>query len=70
MPEISRFLGTVIAILYRDHEPPHFHATYGEFEITVGIRDGLVTGRFPQRALGHVQFARNRQPLKPIAPLE
>ena len=54
MPEISRFLGIVIAILYRDHEPPHFHATYGEYEITVGIRDGLVTGRFPRRALGHV----------------
>lgn len=54
MPEISRFLGIVIAMLYRDHEPAHFHATYGEFEITVGIRDGLVTGRFPRRALGHV----------------
>ena len=54
MPEISRFLGIVIAILYRDHELPHFHATYGEYEITVGIRDGLVTGRFPRRALGHV----------------
>ena len=54
MPEISRFLGIVIAILYRDHEPPHFHATYGEHEITVGILDGLVTGRFPRRALGHV----------------
>ena len=28
MPEISRFLGIVIAILYRDHEPPHFHAAH------------------------------------------
>ena len=85
MPEISRFLGIVIAILYRDHEPPHFHATYGEYEIMVRIRDGVVTGTFPHRALGHVtewyaahrpeleenwQRARNRQPLKPIEPLE
>jgi Domain of unknown function (DUF4160) len=54
VPEISRFLGIVIAILHRDHEQPHFHATYGDYEITVGIRDGLVTGRFPRRALGHV----------------
>jgi hypothetical protein len=54
MPEISRFLGIVIAMLYRDHEPPHFHAYYGEYEITVGIRDGAVAGTFPARALRHV----------------
>ncbi len=85
MPEISRFLGIVIAILYRDHEPPHFHASYGEHDITVGILDGVVNGHFPPRALRltlewrelHKQelledwnLARNRQPLKPIAPLE
>ncbi|MFB3041815.1 MAG: DUF4160 domain-containing protein [Candidatus Poribacteria bacterium] len=29
MPEISRFFGIVIAIYYRDHPPPHFHAKYG-----------------------------------------
>jgi len=50
MPVISRFLGIAIAILYRDHDPPHFHATYGEFEITVTIRDGKVRGKFPGRA--------------------
>lgn len=54
MPVISRFLGIAIAILYRDHAPPHFHATYGDFEITVAIRDGAVNGRFPPRALAHV----------------
>ena len=85
MPVISRFLGIAIAILYRDHDPPHFHAVYGEYEITVGIRDGVVTGRFPRRALGHVlewldlhreellenwELARARQPLKPVPPLE
>jgi hypothetical protein len=85
MPEISRFLGIVIAIFYRDHEPPHFHATYGGFEITVGILDGIVQGRFPRRALGHVlewldlhrdelvanwERARAREALEPIPPLE
>ena len=53
-PVISRFLRIAIAIVYRDYDPPHFHATYGEYEITVGIRDGAVTGRFPRRALVHV----------------
>jgi hypothetical protein len=31
MPEICRFLGIVIAMYYNDHEPPHFHAYYGEY---------------------------------------
>jgi hypothetical protein len=29
MPEISRFLGIVIAIYFKEHAPPHFHAKYG-----------------------------------------
>jgi hypothetical protein len=85
VPEISRFLGIVVAMFYREHEPAHFHAYYGEFEVTVLIESGLVSGRFPPRALGHVQewsrmhkqelrdsweLARNSKPLKRIPPLE
>lgn len=49
MPEISRFLGIVIAMYYRDHAPPHFHAIYGDFEVTVEIASGRVNGDFPKR---------------------
>ena len=85
MPEISRFLGIVIRMYFRDHRPPHFHAEYGEHEITVDIDSGIVQGRFPRRALTAVLdwynlhqdgLARNweliqtRQPLNPIEPLE
>ncbi len=85
MPEISRFLGIVIALFYRDHEPPHFHAYYGEYEITVDIRNGVVSGTFPRRALRHVlewpelhkkalledwQLACEHRTLKRIPPLE
>jgi hypothetical protein len=85
MPAISRFLGIAIAILYRDHDPPHFHAIYGDYEITVNIVDGAVNGRFPRRALAYVmewhqqhreelmldwEQARRHQPLSPIPPLE
>jgi hypothetical protein len=85
MPEISRFLGISIFMYYRDHEPPHFHAVYGEFEITVEIERGLVTGRFPRRALSLVlewcllhktellagwDLALRKLPLNPIPPLE
>jgi len=86
MPEISRFLGIVIGMFYLDHNPPHFHAYYGEHEVAIAIADGAVLwGSLPRRALGHVQEwraahvreleedwqrARAHQPLEPIAPLE
>lgn len=85
MPEISRFLGIVIRMYYRDHDPPHFHAEYGENEIIVGIDDGAIEGRFPRRALSAVldwrqlhrdelslnwDLARSEQPLNRIDPLE
>jgi hypothetical protein len=86
VPEVSRFLGIVIGMFFNDHNPPHFHATYGEHEAAVSIRDGLVLwGSLPRRALGHVQEwrqahlaelednwerARAKQLLRPIAPLE
>ena len=38
----------------RDHAPPHFHAIYGEYQITVEILNGIVHGDFPKRALRHV----------------
>ena len=51
MPEISRFLGIVIGIFSREHPPAHFHAVYGEYQITVDISSGVVHGDFPKRAL-------------------
>ncbi len=54
MPELSRFLGIVIGIFPREHPPAHFHAVYGEYQITVNIKTGLVSGDFPKRALRHV----------------
>ena len=85
MPEISRFLGIVIRMYYRDHNPPHFHAEYGENEITIEIESGAIEGRFPKRALAATlewlelhreelhqnwQMARDSEPLRPIPPLE
>jgi len=37
-----------------DHAPPHFHAKYAEYEMTVNIITGVVEGKFPKRALKHV----------------
>lgn len=84
MPTVSRFFGIVIFLNYRDHAPPHFHARYGDDEVTVAIRDGVVTGRMSKRALAMVlewaglhqealmhnrELARQSEPLEPIPPL-
>lgn len=85
MPEISRFLGIVITMYFNDHDPAHFHAGYGNYEVKVFVDSGLVEGRFPKRALrmvlewyeAHVAeleqdwaLASEHKPLMPIAPLE
>ena len=54
MPELSRFLGIIIYMNWGDHPLPHFHARYGNYEITVEIVSGIVRGEFPKEALKKV----------------
>jgi hypothetical protein len=54
MPVISRFFGIVIYMFWREHAPPHFHAKYGDDEITVEIETGAVTGSMSKRGLALV----------------
>jgi hypothetical protein len=37
MPKVSEFYGIRICQYYGEHNPPHFHAQYGDDEILVGI---------------------------------
>ena len=56
MPELSRFYGIIIYMFVKDHNPPHFHAKYGEFMGIVNIQTGeLIDGELPRRALRLVQ---------------
>ena len=53
MPRISYFYGIVIWMYWDDHNPPHFHATYGEFEILINITNfSVYAGFLPGRAFG------------------
>ena len=85
MPVISRFFGIIIAIYWRDHPPPHFHAKYGDQEIIVEIKTGKITGNISNRALSMIQEWREihkkellndweleeqNKPLRKIQPLE
>ena len=86
MPTISSFFGIVVTMYWREHEPAHFHARYGEFEAIVGIETlGVLRGTMPRRALALVlecaaehrdelmenwRLCRANQMPKPIRPLE
>ena len=51
MPEISKFYGIIIYMYIDDHNPPHFHVWYDDYEAEITIKDGIVTGSLPRRAL-------------------
>lgn len=83
MPEITRFYGIVIKIfLTREHNPPHFHAIYGEYNAEISIATGdMIEGDLPKKAQALVKewWALNRsgieemwntKSLKKLPPLE
>ena len=85
MPIISQFYGVVIYMFWREHEPAHFHAKYGDDEIVVEIKTGKVSGKMTPRALALVQewrkahldelnkeweLVKAKKQLFPIKPLE
>jgi hypothetical protein len=51
MPEISRFFGIIVRMYYDDHDPPHFHAIYGDSEAQIAIDPiHILNGNLPNRA--------------------
>ena len=71
---------------FRDHSPPHFHATYGDVEAAVAIQSGnVMEGELPRTATKLVkkwarqraaelitdwELAQREEPLNWIAPLD
>ncbi len=50
MPEVSRFLGIIIRKYCNEHQPPHFHAIYGEYSAEFNIETlELLEGELPRR---------------------
>jgi len=85
MPEVSRFFGIVIAMYYKDHERPHFHAKYAGQTGVFSLPDlRLIEGSLSKRVISLVlewafdhrdeltqdwELARAKKPLMPISPL-
>lgn len=58
MPELCRFYNIIIKMIYNDnaqHNKPHFHVYYNEFEASVGIDGELIAGNLPIKQLRMVQ---------------
>ena len=59
MPIISMFYGIIIRLYLLDnqqHNTPHIHAKYAEFEASIGIEDGeILAGELPRKQLRLVQ---------------
>ncbi len=55
MPTISVFYGIVIQMFWKEHNPPHFHALYGEHEALIDVRElRVMRGSLPRRAMALV----------------
>ena len=52
MPEITRFYGIVVKIFFtKEHNPPHFHAVYGEHNGIIEINTlEMIEGDLPIKA--------------------
>jgi hypothetical protein len=86
MPRISSFYGLIIFMFYDDHNPPHFHVQYAEYQALIAIQDfRVIRGNLPPKALSMaIEWAALRQeelmkdwelmkagkPLLPIEPLK
>lgn len=69
MPVISQFYGILI-YLYREltgqHNTPHIHAQYGEYELSISFDGNILAGNFPnkQRKLVEAWVALHEDELK------
>lgn len=81
-----QIFGIIISLFHNDHNPPHFHARYGNHKIAINISDfAILSGYLPPRILGFVmewaslhqdeliqnwEAAKKEKPLTRIEPLE
>lgn len=85
MPVVCYFYGISIFFRFSDHNPPHFHAKYGAYEMSVDIGSWIMKGDFPKKAekmvlewaeqneanlLKNWKIAQEHGIVEPIEPLE
>lgn len=84
MPSLSMFFGIIIYMYAEDHNPPHFHAIYQDYEAQFDLNGELLVGEMPRKQmrliaawvelhkdelLANWDLANSGQPLYKIEPL-
>ena len=64
MPTISMFYGVIIRMYYDDHNPPHFHAFYGDYKAIFSFDGEIIEGTMPSSKKnlllhGHLSIKKN-----------
>ena len=54
MGSIFIIQGILIYIYAFDHNPPHIHFTYGEYECCISVLDRVVDGKAPSKVIAKV----------------
>jgi len=86
MPILSMFFGIIIKMYNRsEHNPPHFHAKYQDYEASFDMDGKVIEGQFPKKQeklvaawvelhrdelLANWELAINKQTLYKIDPLK
>ncbi len=62
MPIVSLFFGIIIRLYHDDHNPPHFHVEYGEYDAVVEVSSGrILFGHLPRQARKLVEKWRQKR---------
>lgn len=49
MPTLSAFFGVLIRMYKSEHNPPHFHAEYGEYKASFDFDGNVIEGSLPPK---------------------
>ena len=52
MSELSRFFGIIIIMHYKEHNPPHFHIQYNEYNAIFDMeQEAVIDGFLPKKQI-------------------
>jgi len=58
MPTLSMFFGILIKMNWMDsgqHNQPHFHAYYGDYEASYSLDGEIIAGEFPKKQSAYIR---------------
>ena len=66
MPVISMFYGIIVSMFYKEHNPPHIHVQYSEYNSIFDFEGNLTDGDIPinQRKLVEAWIVLHKEELE------